>query len=398
VSISGRKNLRICGCLNHASVKREISRFLETDKQVSYHSKIKPNMEEVNNCTCSSFEGDLIASENMSAELSELRGYRWKNGQRLRIHFMGGEHATTAALVQATKNAIMQWQPSINLRLEFSTDTNSEIRISFKDDLFRSKYGNNALAVPVSEPTLFLGRVKFHTFPAAFFHGTVLHEFGHALGCIHEHLSPLAPKIPWIKDAVYNYFALPENGGWSHAMTDANFFKMFTSAQTNGKQFDHNSIMMYTIDKTWVTDPGFAVPTPTRLSPGDQSYIRSMYPKSLSYTLFLPGKQEGWIDTGIDLYAGQLVDIRATGSISFGPFGSWPFGPEGENKNAGDNAPGPGLKANSLVGFTGKNPIYVGASRRIKADSDSRLQLAANDDLTGDNDGGWNIQIEVLFD
>lgn len=35
----------------------------------------------------------------------------------------------------------------------------------------------------------------------------VTHEFGHELGCIHEHQNP-AVEIPWNKDAVYRYYAI----------------------------------------------------------------------------------------------------------------------------------------------------------------------------------------------
>ena len=41
----------------------------------------------------------------------------------------------------------------------------------------------------------------------------VIHEFGHALGCIHEHQSPAA-DIPWDKEAVYRYYMGPPNN-WS---------------------------------------------------------------------------------------------------------------------------------------------------------------------------------------
>ena len=43
----------------------------------------------------------------------------------------------------------------------------------------------------------------------------VLHEFGHALGAIHEHLSPMA-DIPWDRDAVYKDLSGPPNN-WDRA-------------------------------------------------------------------------------------------------------------------------------------------------------------------------------------
>jgi len=49
------------------------------------------------------------------------------------------------------------------------------------------------------------------------FSRTVIHEFGHALGMIHEHQHPLA-AIPWDKDKVYTYYAGYPNY-WSKVMS-----------------------------------------------------------------------------------------------------------------------------------------------------------------------------------
>jgi serralysin len=49
----------------------------------------------------------------------------------------------------------------------------------------------------------------------------VLHEFGHVLGCIHEHSSPAA-QIPWNKDTVYEQY---HNNGLDRATFDRNILR-----------------------------------------------------------------------------------------------------------------------------------------------------------------------------
>lgn len=110
----------------------------------------------------------------------------------------------------------------------------------------------------------------------------------------------------------------------------------------------------------------------------------------------LAGNYQGWLPTGIFLRAGQIAQISATGTISFGPFGSWFFSPSGQqDRPAGANAPAPGLTANSLVARAGGEVQFIGASGAITADADGQLELAANDDWSADNGGYWNITIRL---
>jgi hypothetical protein len=109
----------------------------------------------------------------------------------------------------------------------------------------------------------------------------------------------------------------------------------------------------------------------------------------------ISGKTKGWIATGIYLKEGQKAMISASGLISFGPWGSWQFSPDGElNRFAQGGAPAPGIVANSLVARAGYSPIYVGSSGSITAERDVQLILALNDDFPDDNDGHWMVSIE----
>ncbi|WP_442264676.1 hypothetical protein ACSIGC_09965 [Tenacibaculum sp. ZS6-P6] len=108
------------------------------------------------------------------------------------------------------------------------------------------------------------------------------------------------------------------------------------------------------------------------------------------------GKDQGWRSTGIEMKEGETAYITATGIISFGPFGSWPFSPEGEDNSVADgSAPAPGKVKNSLVAQAGSLPQYIGSSGQITAATDTVLQLANNDPWSGDNDGFWNVSIRI---
>ena len=101
----------------------------------------------------------------------------------------------------------------------------------------------------------------------------VLHEFGHALGCIHEHQSPDV-HIPWDKEKVYAYYA---RQGWSRSQVDTNLFQAYSPAGIQFSRFDRDSIMLYAVDDS-LTIGNWSVGWNTHLSSGDKTFIRSQYP------------------------------------------------------------------------------------------------------------------------
>jgi len=104
----------------------------------------------------------------------------------------------------------------------------------------------------------------------------VLHEFGHALGLLHEHNNPDG-DIPWNKAAVYRDLGGPPQQ-WTKMDVDNQIFstwdrKLFPFT----KPFDPHSIMAYSIPATW-TKKGFLTGRNMMLSQGDKEFIGRLYP------------------------------------------------------------------------------------------------------------------------
>lgn len=104
--------------------------------------------------------------------------------------------------------------------------------------------------------------------------GTTTHEFGHALGLLHEQSYPNG--IKWNKDTVYKYYAKYQ--GWDKRKVDFNVLEASDFFYTNGTSYDPLSIMHYPVE-AWQTTDGFTVGLNTVLSDGDKKIIAALYPK-----------------------------------------------------------------------------------------------------------------------
>jgi serralysin len=102
----------------------------------------------------------------------------------------------------------------------------------------------------------------------------VLHEFGHALGLIHEHQNP-KDGIKWDRAAVTASLSGPPNN-WDDAKIEHNMFKKYDSNAVIATGVDEDSIMMYQIPANWTLD-GFSTDFNATLSPKDKQLIQSVY-------------------------------------------------------------------------------------------------------------------------
>lgn len=145
----------------------------------------------------------------------------------------------------AVKKVVLERiQPIVNLNLQFINDVlKANIRISFEDDGAWSYIGKDALYQPTEEATMNFGWLDS---------ATIIHEFCHALGMIHEHQNPRGKTIPWNKEVVYEWARKTQ--GWDKQVTDINILDHYSLDITNGSYFDPKSIMLYFFPKTLTTD------------------------------------------------------------------------------------------------------------------------------------------------
>ncbi len=199
---------------------------------------------------------------------------KWPNGQVLSVRFLDGDPAVQAKVAQYAKT----WSSFANITFAFGNDSAAQIRISFKYSGSWSTIGTDALDGPANQPTMNYGWLEPDTEDDEYSR-VVIHEFGHALGLIHEHQNP-AGGIPWNKPVVYKTLSGPPNN-WNHAEVDLNMFQTYAADQTSHTAVDKDSIMMYPIPPEY-TDGKYVVGWNRVLSDTDKAFIAQMYPKSAS--------------------------------------------------------------------------------------------------------------------
>lgn len=198
-----------------------------------------------------------------------LRDKKWQPGQTLRVRFLDGD-----PIVQQKIEAVAhEWSQYINIQFQFGDDPNAEIRISFQPSGSWSYIGTDALTIAPDQPTMNYGWLKPDSSDEDY-SSVVLHEFGHALGMIHEHQHPEA-GIPWNRDAAYRYYM--KNNNWTKEQVDHNVFAQVSKDVTQFSQFDPQSIMLYSIP-TGLTTNGFEVGWNWYLSETDKAFMGEVYP------------------------------------------------------------------------------------------------------------------------
>lgn len=202
--------------------------------------------------------------------LAALTGKLWKPGRTLRVRFLDGD----LAVQQRVQSFAQEWSTYANIHFAFGNDPNAEIRISFRQAGSWSYIGTDALSIPKNQPTMNFGWLTPAT-PNDEYSRVVIHEFGHALGCIHEHQNP-STNIPWNKPAVYDYYAGPPNN-WTKEQVDINLFTRYSADITQFSAFDPESIMLYPIPNEF-TEGDFEVGWNRVLSKTDKGYVATLYP------------------------------------------------------------------------------------------------------------------------
>ena len=209
------------------------------------------------------------------ARMAVVTSKKWGSGFTLRCRFLDG----SAKMQKKVRTLARGWEKFANIKLKFVTKGPEEVRISFYADAGSwSAVGRDALNAeyfPVHQPTMNFGWVRDDSDPVED-KAVILHEFGHALGCIHEHQAPTFDR-KWNKAQVMKYFQGPPNY-WDADAIKSNVLSKYSPKGIKATRFDAKSIMLYAFDAELFSDGRGPTNENVQLSATDQAMINQMYP------------------------------------------------------------------------------------------------------------------------
>lgn len=197
---------------------------------------------------------------------------KWGQNETITVRFLEG----SPALRRRVRDVARQWEQVSNLTLSFVEEGPAQIRIAFVQGNGSWSYiGTDCKRIlDQSEPTMNYGWLTDLSADDEV-RRVVLHEFGHAIGLIHEHQNPQG-GIRWNKPAVIHDLSGPPNN-WDEATIENNMFRVYSGVDATN--VDSTSIMMYPIPASWTEGGLFSAGLNSTLSDTDRQKTREVYPQ-----------------------------------------------------------------------------------------------------------------------
>jgi len=199
---------------------------------------------------------------------------KWNTGQTLTVEFING----SAALHEKVEDASKVWEEFANLNFDFDSGlSHHDIRIKFNAGMNDSKIGSDNLSFDNNNEETMKYLSLNESSSEEDFGRYAVHEFGHAIGLIHEHLHPdFNFKLDETKLTEY-YTGEPFH--YTPNECQNNLFRDYARNVIRYSEFDKDSIMMYPIPAD-ANSNGKEYLQNWKLSDTDKKFIAAMYPQS----------------------------------------------------------------------------------------------------------------------
>lgn len=215
------------------------------------------------------------------SKLSDIQNIRDDNGKIIEIDPIEYEIRKLSPINAVKKVLRERIFPIVNIGFDFlEEDTDIPFDI-LKKGIVRISFDKNGGSWSMVGMSHFFSQDEFTMNFGWLDSGTIMHEFGHMLGLIHEHQVGFGKSIEWNEPLVYSWAEVTY--GWDRETTYDNIIKKYDKSQINGTDFDSRSIMLYFFPPQLTLDKKGSHQN-LRLSIVDVGFIMSLFPsKDMDY-------------------------------------------------------------------------------------------------------------------